>query len=46
MVACLEAALERDDPQLVAAVLGDIARAQGMTKVAHEAGLGGESLYR
>ena len=46
MVAYLEAALEQDDPQLVAAVLGDIARAQGMTKVAPEAGPGGESLYR
>jgi probable addiction module antidote protein len=46
MVAYLEAALEQDDPQLVAAVLGDIARAQGMTKVAEEAGLGRESLYK
>ena len=46
MVAYLEAAPEQDDPQLVAAVVGDIARAQGMTKVAPEAGLGGESLYR
>ena len=46
MVAYLEAALEQDDPQLVAAVLGDIARAQGMTKVAQEAGLGRESLYK
>ena len=45
-VAYLEAALEQDDPQLVAAVLGDIARAQGMTKVAQEAGLGRESLYK
>ena len=46
MVAYLEAALEQDDPQLVAAVLGDIARAKGMTKVAQEAGLGRESLYK
>ena len=46
MVAYLEAAREQDDPQLVAAVLGDIARAQGMTKVAPEAGPGRESLYR
>ena len=45
-VAYLEAALEQDDPQLVAVVLGDIARAQGMTKVAQEAGLGRESLYK
>ena len=46
MVAYLEAALEQDDPQLVAAVLGDIARARGMTKVARETGLGRESLYK
>ena len=46
MVAYLEAALEQEDPQLVAAVLGDIARAKGMTKVAQEAGLGRESLYK
>ena len=46
MVAYPEAALEQDDPQLVAAVLGDIARAQGTTKVAPEAGPGRESLYR
>ena len=46
MVAYLEAALEEDDPALVAAVLGDIARAKGMTDIAREAGLGRESLYK
>ena len=46
MVAYLEAALEQGDPKLVAAVLGDIARAKGMTEVAQEAGLGRESLYK
>ncbi len=46
MVAYLEAALEQDDPKVVAAVLGDIARAKGMAKVAQEAGLGRESLYK
>lgn len=46
MVAYLEAALEANDPALVAAVLGDIARAKGMTEVAREAGLGRESLYK
>ena len=40
----LEAALEDGDPRLLEAVLGDIARAKGMTKIAEEAGLGGESL--
>ena len=34
MVAYLDAALEEHDPRLIAAALGDIARAKGMTKVA------------
>ena len=46
MVAYLEAALEVGEPTLVAAALGDIARAKGMTQVAREAGLGRESLYK
>lgn len=46
MVAYLEAALEEADPALVAAALGDIARAKGMTQVARDAGLGRESLYK
>ena len=46
MVAYLEAALEEGDPNLIAAALGDIARAKGMTHVAREAGLGRESLYK
>lgn len=46
MVAYLEAAFEDDDPGVVAAALGDIARAKGMTQVAREAGLGRESLYK
>lgn len=46
MVAYLEAALEENDPAVVAAALGDIARAKGMTRVAREAGLGRESLYK
>jgi probable addiction module antidote protein len=46
VAAYLEAALEEGDPALVAAALGDIARAKGMTQVAREAGLGRESLYK
>lgn len=46
MVSYLEAALEDGDPKLVAAVLGDIARAKGMTQIARDAGLGRESLYK
>lgn len=46
MAAYLEAALAEGDPALVAAALGDIARAKGMTHVARETGLGRESLYK
>lgn len=46
MVAYLDAALEEGDPALVVAVLGDIARAKGMSQIAREAGLGRESLYK
>ncbi|MGB4858993.1 MAG: addiction module antidote protein [Dokdonella sp.] len=46
MAAYLEAALEKGDPALVSAALGDIARAKGMTQVARDAGLGRESLYK
>jgi probable addiction module antidote protein len=46
MAEYLEAALEDGDPQLVAAALGDIARAKGMARVARDAGLGRESLYK
>jgi len=46
MAAYLEAALEEGDSALVAAALGDIARAKGMTQIARETGLGRESLYK
>ena len=46
MAAYLEAALGEGDSNLVAAALGDIARAKGMSQVAREAGLGRESLYK
>lgn len=46
MAAYLEAALEEGDAALVAAALGDIARARGMTQLARETGLGRESLYK
>jgi len=42
----LEAVLEDGDPELVAAALGDIARAKGMTQLARATGLGRESLYK
>jgi probable addiction module antidote protein len=42
----LEAAFEDGDPTLVAAALGDVARAKGMSQIAEAAGLGRESLYK
>lgn len=46
VVLYLEAAFEDGDPGLIAAALGDVAKAKGMTKVAADAGLGRESLYK
>ena len=46
VAAYLEAALQDGDPRLVAAALGDIARAKGMSQVARDTGLGRESLYK
>lgn len=46
ITALLDAALEDGDPQVIAAVLGDIARARGMTHIARETGLAREALYR
>ncbi len=42
----LEAAFEENDIALIAAALGDIARAKGMSKIAADTGLGRESLYK
>jgi probable addiction module antidote protein len=44
--AYLEAAFEDGDPQVIAAVIEDLARAKGMSQIAREAGLGRESLYK
>ena len=46
MAAYLEAALEDGGSALVAAALGDIARAKGMAYIARETGLGRESVYK
>ena len=46
MAAYLEAALEEGEASLIAAALGDIARARGMTQLAQDTGLGRESLYK
>ena len=46
--AYLQAILEEDgaDEKLIAAALGDIARARGMMQVARDSGLAREALYR
>ena len=46
MAAYLEEALQEGDSALIAAALGDIARAKGMSQIARDAGLGRESLYK
>ena len=48
MAAYLDACFEEDpgDGSLIRAALNDIARAQGMTQIARETGLGRESLYK
>lgn len=42
----LEAAFETNDPALISAALGDIARAKGMAQIAEKTGLGRTSLYK
>ena len=46
MEAYLDAAFEDGDPAVIAAALGDVARARGMSDVAQAAGLGRASLYK
>lgn len=45
-VAYINAALEDGDPALVAAAIGDVARAKGMTKLARETGITRDGLYK
>ena len=44
--AYLEAAFEDGDPALIAAVIGDIARARGMAQIARDAGISREAMYK
>lgn len=46
IAAYIEAVLEDGDPGLVAAAIGDVARARGMAQIAQETGRSRESLYR
>ncbi|MGZ8217327.1 addiction module antidote protein [Methylomagnum sp.] len=41
----LTVVLEEDDPALLAAALGDIARARGMSEIAKASGISREALY-
>lgn len=45
-IAYLNAAAESDDPALLQAAIGQIAKARGMGQIAKEAGVGRESLYK
>jgi probable addiction module antidote protein len=42
----LDAALEDGDPALIAAAIGDIARARGASEFARESGLSRETIYK
>lgn len=46
MAAYLTTVLEENDPALLAAALGDIARSRGMTQVAKDSGITREALYK
>ncbi|MFP3041481.1 putative addiction module antidote protein [Treponema primitia] len=46
VIACLEAALEENDPEFLLSTIGDIARSKGMTQIAQELNLNREGLYK
>lgn len=46
IAAYLNAAFEDGNPELIAAALGDVARAKGMSKIAKTAGVTREALYK
>lgn len=46
MAEYLEAAIEDGHPAIIAAAIGNIARAKGMSKIARKTGLARESLYK
>jgi probable addiction module antidote protein len=46
VAAYLEAVLDDGDPHLIAAAIGDVARARGMSQLSRDTGLSRESLYR
>lgn len=46
VAAYLTAVLEENDPALLAAALGDIARSRGITQIAKDSGIAREALYK
>jgi probable addiction module antidote protein len=46
ITAMIEVAIEENDPKLLSAVIGIVAKKKGMTHVAVETGIKRESLYR
>ena len=46
MASYLSAVLEENDPALLAAAIGDIAKAKGMSRLAKETGMSRTSLYK
>lgn len=46
IIAYLNAIAEYDNPALMQAALGNVAKARGMTQIAKDAGVGRESLYK
>ena len=46
IIAYLNAIAEYDDPALMQAALGNVAKARGMTQIAKDAGVGRDSLYK
>ena len=46
ITAYIEAAFEDGDPAIIAAVLGDVARAKGMSEMARQSGVSRETLYK
>ncbi|GFM35599.1 addiction module antidote protein [Desulfovibrio psychrotolerans] len=46
IAAYINAALEEDDPDILLVAIADVAKARGMSRLAKDAGLGRESLYK
>ncbi|MFC2993588.1 MULTISPECIES: addiction module antidote protein [Halomonas] len=46
IAAYLEAVMEENDPSLLAAALGDVARARNMSQLAKDVGMSREGLYK